>query len=235
MGPTECTVSCLIQMLALYLKGFWNRRIRPQKGKRSAKSGGRKISRVGVNHAGINHAAPPTTLYLALRRLVTASVCPATAQPLERTPAIRGQARASLKSCHNPAHRNPGAGGSLCHECLAKVPGQCSPPFTRQVKGQNCQLAILLDILSYRIRLNASRNPPSSCPSPRQLALASWHLLLPHPQADADGEKGRLNYPQREFEGPLSQPHPLADAATLGCQLAKASWWGERQSEGVFC
>ena len=40
-------------------------------------------------------------------------------------------------------------------------------------------------------------SPPSSCPSPR-------------------GEKGRLNYPQRMFERPLSP-------------------WGERQSEGVLC
>jgi hypothetical protein len=36
------------------------------------------------------------------------------------------------------------------------------------------------------------------------------------------------------FERPLSQPHPLADAATPGCKLAKASLLGERQSEGVF-
>ena len=46
---------------------------------------------------------------------------------------------------------------------------------------------------------SASRSPPSSCPSPRKHALACLHLLLPHPQAGADGEKGRLNYPQREF------------------------------------
>ncbi len=59
--------------------------------------------------------------------------------------------------------------------------------------------------------------------------------MLPHPQADADGEKGPLNYPQRMFERPLSQPHPLADAETLSCKLAKASLLGERQSEGVFC
>ncbi len=61
----------------------------------------------------------------------------------------------------------------------------------------------------------AVKVPPSSCPSPRKHALACLHLLLPHPQAGADGEKGRLNYPQREFEGPLSP-------------------WGERPSEGVF-
>jgi hypothetical protein len=36
------------------------------------------------------------------------------------------------------------------------------------------------------------------------------------------------------FERPLSQLHPLADAATPGCKLAKASLLGERQSEGVF-
>ncbi len=42
-------------------------------------------------------------------------------------------------------------------------------------------------------------NPPSLCLSPHQLALASWHLLLPHPQAGADGEKGPLNYPQRKL------------------------------------
>jgi hypothetical protein len=58
------------------------------------------------------------------------------------------------------------------------------------------------------------------------------HLLLPHPQAGADGEKGRLNYPRRMFERPLSQPHSLADAATLRSKLAKASLRGERQSEG---
>jgi hypothetical protein len=60
------------------------------------------------------------------------------------------------------------------------------------------------------------------------------HLLLPHPQAGADGEKERPNNPQRVFWRPLSQPHPLADAATLRCKLAKASLLGERQSEGVF-
>ncbi len=43
-------------------------------GKRFAKTGGRKISRVGVNHAGINHAAAPTTLYLALRRVLSVHV-----------------------------------------------------------------------------------------------------------------------------------------------------------------
>jgi hypothetical protein len=36
------------------------------------------------------------------------------------------------------------------------------------------------------------------------------------------------------FERALSQPHPLVDAATPGCKLAKASLLGERQSEGVF-
>ena len=53
---------------------------------------------------------------------------------------------------------------------------------------------------------------PSSCPSPR-------------------GEKGPPNSPRQRFERALSQPHPLADAATPGCKLAKACLRGERQSE----
>ena len=65
------------------------------------------------------------------------------------------------------------------------------------------------------IRLCFCKSAPSSCPSPRKHALACLHVLLPHPQAGADGEKGRRNHPQRTFERPLSP-------------------WGERQSEGAL-
>ena len=59
-------------------------------------------------------------------------------------------------------------------------------------------------------------------------------LLLPRPLAGADGEKERPNNLQWVFWRPLSQPHPLADVATLRCKLAKASLLGEEQSEGAF-
>ena len=48
------------------------------------------------------------------------------------------------------------------------------------------------------------------------------------------GERGRSNYPRRNFWRPFSQPHPRADAATLRCKLAKACLRGERQDEGGF-
>jgi hypothetical protein len=50
------------------------------------------------------------------------------------------------------------------------------------------------------------REGPSSSPSPRKHALACLHPLLPHPQADADGEKGRLNYPLRLGLGTYPSP-----------------------------
>jgi len=56
-------------------------------------------------------------------------------------------------------------------------------------------------------------SPPSSCPSPRKHALACLHLLLPHPQADADGEKGRLNYPLTYARRPQLSPSPLGERA----------------------
>jgi len=54
----------------------------------------------------------------------------------------------------------------------------------------------------------------------------------PSPQPSPQGERGRRNVRCGEFRGPFSQQHPLADAATLRCKLAKASLLGERQSEG---
>ena len=39
---------------------------------------------------------------------------------------------------------------------------------------------------------------------------------------------------QRPRADSLSQPHPLADAATLRCKLAKASLLGEGWGEGVL-
>ena len=66
------------------------------------------------------------------------------------------------------------------------------------------------------------RRPPAPRPSPRKHALACLHLLLPHPQAGADGEKGRSNH-AADF-GLLSPSRiRLADAATLR--------WQARQGE----
>jgi 7-carboxy-7-deazaguanine synthase len=62
-------------------------------------------------------------------------------------------------------------------------------------------------------------SPPSPCPSPQ-------------------GERERSNCPPLCGTGrssfPLSQPHPHADAATLGRNLAKASLRGEGRGEGVL-
>jgi hypothetical protein len=46
------------------------------------------------------------------------------------------------------------------------------------------------------------------------------------------GERGRQNTHRGLFGRPFSQPHPLADAATLRRKLAKARLRGEGQDEG---
>jgi hypothetical protein len=55
----------------------------------------------------------------------------------------------------------------------------------------------------------------------------------PHPVPLPMGE-GTLELPPATIQGSLLQPHPLADAATLRCKLAKASLLGEGQDEGRF-
>ena len=72
---------------------------------------------------------------------------------------------------------------------------------------------------------------PHPAPLPSKLALASLPFECPHPQADADGRGDALATGTAEL--PL-QPHPLADAATLRCRLAKASLRGEGWGEGRF-
>ena len=58
--------------------------------------------------------------------------------------------------------------------------------------------------LLYQIRLVSSQSTPSSCPSPR-------------------GEKGRLNHPQREFQGPLS-PWGENGVKMVSCSTDFISW-----------
>ena len=92
------------------------------------------------------------------------------------------------------------------------------------------------------------------CNFMRQLQ-AMQHKKTPSPQPSPQGERGKLRpFPQGERESavvaaasllpkgrgspqrlrqrPFSQPHSLANAATLSCKLAKASLLGEGQDEG---
>jgi hypothetical protein len=55
----------------------------------------------------------------------------------------------------------------------------------------------------------------------------------PHPVPLPMGE-GTLELSLRTIQGSLLQLHPLADAATQRCKLAKASLRGEGQGEGRF-
>ena len=72
----------------------------------------------------------------------------------------------------------------------------------------------------FRTEGSAPHPVPLPASSPWRACNAAW----PHPQADAAGERGRLNYPQ---PAPSPPPNPLADLATLGGKLAKASLPGE--------
>jgi hypothetical protein len=58
------------------------------------------------------------------------------------------------------------------------------------------------------------------CPAPRKHALASLHLLPPHPQAVADGEKDPLNYARIVQQRSLSHSaYPLLMESKAGPEL----------------
>ena len=63
------------------------------------------------------------------------------------------------------------------------------------------------------------------------VVIAMSDASAPHPVPLPMGE-GTLELSPRVIQGSLLQPHPLADAATLRCKLAKASLRGEGQGEG---
>ena len=69
-----------------------------------------------------------------------------------------------------------------------------------------------------------------------QLAAALAAFLRefrPHPGPSPHGRRDAGTLPAGGSAVPL-QPHPLADAAALRCQLTRASWLGEGQEEGRF-
>ena len=66
--------------------------------------------------------------------------------------------------------------------------------------------------------------------------LGSWPRELhgarsPHPVPLPQGE-GTVLHARSAIQASLLHPHPLADADTLICKLAKASLRGEGQDEG---
>ena len=66
-------------------------------------------------------------------------------------------------------------------------------------------------------------------------ARARLGVLASFAAAPASGcGRGEGTPAQRLRADSLSQPHPLADAATSSCQLGKPSWRGEGWGEGVF-